>query len=1272
MKKFKILVALSLVFIFQEINATIDTTSTQTIVWSQMNNSYITSGADLYFDSSKDMGKTGLIPYFYLEIPLNDGQEISNIELIEIVEEGVMVQADLLEILKLELEESYNVTHITKKRNNKNFVALHFPAVISSQLKGVVNRLRSFKIIYEISENRSTFNKSKSLVSFPVESAMKIGKWYQFELQNPGIYKISFEDLSNAGIDIAGFSSNDFKMYGFGGMLSEKNSELEYGDIPEIAIQMFDGGDNSFDAGDYFLFYGQGPDTWKFNQSSNSFSHQINIYERKSFYYFVLSQGNGKRIATLNSNADFDASFSSFIDYAFIEDEEVNLITSGRRWFGDVFEFTTNYTYNFNFDNIKPNSDIHINTVLAARSEVTSRFTVKALGETDLVNISSVSDGLYAGYANDGSSELNLKAGSNQENIAVEIDYNQPLSGSIGWLDYIEVQVERDLIFSNGQMSFRNPESIQANRISQFIIQNNSGVDPNIWDVTQVDHPAKINYSSAASQLRFNVPTNSLKEFIIFDNTNLLRPVFVKETPNQNLHGEINHEYIIISHPDFLSQANELADFHREHSGLDVFVTELEPIYHEYSSGRQDISAIRNFIRSVYINSSEDNKLKYVLFFGDASVDYFNRLDNNTNMVPTWQSFESFNPISSIATDDFFGYLDEDEGGNSSDEIDIGIGRFPVVNTAQAQDMVDKAIHYSTNSHATMKDWRNTICFIADDEDRNLHVQQANDLSILVDSIHPIANLDKIFVDAYKQETSPAGQRYPEVNEAINQRLDKGALIISYTGHGGELGWGQERFLGIPDINSWTNYDRLPVFLTATCEFARYDDPKRVSAGELILLNNKGGSISLFTTSRATYASSNFTVSSNFYKIALTKENGSYLSMGEILKRTKLASGSGVNVTKFVLLGDPALKIAIPQKNVVVTSVINNGSEARVDTINALSNITIAGEIRDETNQLLSDFNGTIYPTIYDKSQTKYTLGQDKNSFPYPFELRNNKLYRSTANVRKGKFEFTFVVPKDIAYTFGNGKISMYAENGEIDAAGYNNEIIIGGFDELASEDYHGPKIELYINNSNFVDGGTTDENPVLLAYVSDDYGINTTGNGIGHDISATLDGNPNEIKILNDYYIADANSYKSGVISFPYFNLENGPHTIELKLWDIHNNSNKASINFVVASSGTMALNALFNYPNPVSDYTTFSFEHNQSGEDLDVIIEIYSIDGKRVTSIEKRFTANSYRNNEIEWDATDESGAKISKGVYIYKVNLQNQSGAKASQTSRLVVIK
>lgn len=1233
------------------------------------NNSYHNNS--LYFNGAKSMGSTGLLPYFYIEIPLNENETIKNISISNRTEDSFLVDTSFYENVASEIKENYTPESYLTTINNKPAIVIFFSAIKTNILPMMLDRLISFDLNYEI-ETSISEKGIKKTTNFSEESVMKEGNWYQFKLNTSGIYKLTYEQLSAAGANLANFSASNIKVYGFGGMLSELNNDFRHPDIPEVALKMVDGGDGIFGPGDYFLFYGEGPDSWVYNPFEQIFNHRLNIYSRESYYYVVLSNGEGLRIQQEGSAANANFTVTTFTDYAFKEDETYNLINSGRRWFGDKFEFTTDYNYNFNFDNIVSGSNVYIKTVAAARSTVTSRFNINCLDQANSINISAIPSGSYPSYAVGGDVSWQFNYTGNSKTLPISLSYNQPLTGSVGWLDYIEVNVNRQLIFSGNQLAFRNPLTIKPGRISEFVLQNNSGNDIEIWDISQKTIPKKINYTSSGSNLKFSVATDELKEFLAFNTSSALQLEFVKKIENQNLHAEIGHDYIIISHPDFLDQAEELAQFHRDNSQLDVFVTTLDPIYNEFSSGKQDVSAIRDFIKCVYDQSPSGKRLKYLLLFGDASMDYLKRKDINTNMVPTWEAYESFNPISSISTDDFFGFLDDNEGDLLYDEVNIGIGRFPVVNATEAQQMVDKIKRYKSNHSEVMADWRNDICFIADDEDGNLHIDQANDLSILVDSIYPVGNLDKIFVDAYQQESTPAGQRYPKANEAINERVDKGALIIGYTGHGGEVGWGQERYLDVPDILSWTNYNKLPVFLTATCEFARYDDPDRVSAGELIFLNSKGGGISLFTTARATYAGSNFVVSTNFYQTALKKTGGKYPTMGDIIKATKISSGSGENVMKFILLGDPALTINMPENQVNITSIVNNAIDQETDTIKALSHITVKGNVSNEQNQIMSQFNGYVYPTIYDKPSKITTLSNDDGSPAYEFELQKNILYKGKADVIDGEFEFSYIVPKDIAYKYGNGKISLYAENSETDAAGFDKDIIIGGYDENFTEDEKGPEITLFINNNEFIPGGITDENPVLIAYVTDDNGINTTGNGIGHDITAILDGDENNVKILNNYYVADANSYKSGAISFPYFKLSDGDHRLELKVWDIHNNSNKASIDFVVASSANMALEELFNYPNPLIDYTTFSFEHNQADENLNVTIDIFSLDGKLVTKIEEKLLTDGYRNNQIQWDATDEEGNRITKGMYIYRVSVMTESGKEAQKTAKLVVIK
>ncbi len=638
----------------------------------------------------------------------------------------------------------------------------------------------------------------------------------------------------------------------------------------------------------------------------------------------------------------------------------------------------------------------------------------------------------------------------------------------------------------------------------------------------------------------------------------------MRKIENQNLHGAGPRDMIIITHPLFREQADRLAAFHEERDNLTVLVTEIGDVYNEFSSGAQDITAIRNFMKLLYDSAPAGEEPRYLLLFGDASFDYKDRIENNSNYVPTWEDEESLVIVYSIASDDYYGFLD----GPGDNMLDIGIGRLPVQTVEQAIVAVDKIIHYATNTSLTMKDWRNYVCFVADDEDGNLHLRQAEEMAAFIDTNYGVYNIDKIYVDAFPQVSTPGGQRAPDVNKAINSRIDKGSLIMNYTGHGGEVGWGHERFLENSDINSWTNYDHMPIFITATCEFSRYDDPERVSAGEYAYLNPQGGAIAMFTTARATFGGSNFNLNTALFDYMFELNGEEYYRFGDLIRLAKNNGGVDGNDKKFILLGDPALHLAYPMHDVVTTRINNEEVSSTPDTLQALSKITVEGEVINPLGGG-DGFSGTLYSIVYDKPSKVTTLATDPTSYVNTFDFQNNVLYKGKAQVNDGKFSFTFIVPKDIAYQYGFGKISYYAANETEDAHGFYRNILVGGLDQLAEPDVNGPSVELFINDEYFAFGGITDENPDMLAFVSDASGINTVGTGIGHDIVAILDGNTDKPIILNDFYESDLNSYTSGTIRYPFHNLEEGLHTLSLKVWDVFNNSAEAYLEFTVVSSG-------------------------------------------------------------------------------------------------------
>jgi len=528
-----------------------------------------------------------------------------------------------------------------------------------------------------------------------------------------------------------------------------------------------------------------------------------------------------------------------------------------------------------------------------------------------------------------------------------------------------------------------------------------------------------------------------------------------------------------------------------------------------------------------------------------------------------------------------------------------------------------------------------------------------------------------VFFDAFKQESTPGGARYPDVNEAINEAVDKGSLIVNYTGHGGETGWGHERVLKVFDVNSWSNTTGFPLFVTATCEFSRFDDPGRTTAGELVLLNSSGG-IGLLTTVRLVFSSPNFTLNQTFYNEVFTKTNNEYPTIGEIFMNVKnnASNVSNPNNRNFTLLGDPALRLAYPIHNVATTK-INGVNVSPNDTLKALSKVTIEGEVRDASGNKLTNFNGLIYPIVFDKPKQIVSLANDGGT-PFTFDLQTSKLFKGKVSVNNGDYSYTFVVPKDISYNYGQGKLSYYAENQVEDANGYYTNFYIGGTADNYESDNIGPEIELFMNDENFVFGGITDEKPILLANISDVHGINMVGNGIGHDIIAVLDDKTEESFILNDFYEADLNSYQNGKVYFPFNDLEEGRHKLTLKVWDVYNNSSEATIEFVVVKTKDIVLEKVYNYPNPFTTYTEFWFEHNQPGKQLYAQVQIFTVSGKLVKTLDKHILNEGFRSTSITWDGLDEYGDRIGRGVYVYRLKVRTENYSVAEKYEKLVILR
>ena len=1142
--------------------------------------------------------------------------------------------------------------------------------ISGSKMHQMIQRyfLRRFVIVILVFFICSPAVKSRAQGSFAQNSVLSAGNWYKFSVSADGIYRLTYTDLKNAGVPVGSINPKNIRIYGNGGgMLPESNDSARIDDLIENPIFVYSQADGQFNNGDYILFYGSGPDRWKYSQTDNVYHHIKNIYSDMSCYFLNCDQGVGKRIQTEPFNhSSADAVYTNFNDYTAYDRDDSNLINSGRIWYDkETFDVTTSRNYSFTFPNLDSGSPITITLNAASRSmDVSSYFNLNADGRLlTSLSIDPVTDQFDYNYAFNGT--VSKPYSTSNQTININLVYNPMVSGAVGYLNYFELNAKRLLTMTGTQMNFRNAASWKTNRVSEFQVSS-QGQALTIWDVTLPYDVRNLETQQNGNTFSVRLPTDTLREFIAFDGSAFNTPGFVGTIPNQNLHNLSDIDYVIISYPDFTGQAERLANFHRTYSGLNVYVTTPDKVYNEFSSGVQDITAFRDFMRMLYTQPSSGHGIKYLLLLGDASYDYKNRVQNNTNFIPSYQSQESLSPIDSYVSDDYYGLL---KGGNSADSMFIGIGRFPVRTSQDAMNAVDKIIHYSSNSDSVESDWRNLVTFVADDQDNGGGDTFMDNSESLASMISPKYNIDKIYLDAYTQISTPGGARYPDVNVAINQRIAKGTLLINYIGHGGELGWAHERVLEVPDIQNWTNYNKLPVFLTGTCEFSRMDDPARISAGEYVFLNPNGGGIALFTTTRATFGSENLSILTNFYSHLFEKINGEYHRMGDLIRLSK--TNSDPNTRKFVLLGDPALMIAYPNLNVVTTSIKTGTPPVENDTLKALTLVTVEGEVHEGSN-LAPDFNGTLLPTIFDKTSLIITKANDQLAPPFPFYLRKNIVYSGKSNITNGKFSFTFIVPKDIDYHYGIGRISYYASGNTTDANGYDESVIAGGYDNNAVTDTTGPSLALYMNDRDFKNGGICNQSPVLLADVGDESGINTVGNGIGHDITAILDGDTKNPMILNDYYVTDLDTYAKGVIQYPLFSLADGSHHLDVKIWDVYNNSTQAGIDFMVASTASFTLDQVMNYPNPFHNHTTFSFQTNQTDNNLGIDIRIYSIYGELEKTFKTTIYSGGYRVEPFAWDGRSDSGVLLGAGIYVYHINVTLPDGSTVVKSAKLVFLR
>ncbi|MEP5612113.1 MAG: type IX secretion system sortase PorU [Cyclobacteriaceae bacterium] len=1094
--------------------------------------------------------------------------------------------------------------------------------------------------------------------SYAQPSVLSAGNWYKVGVVETGMYKLTRADLQSLGLNVGTLDPRKIAIYGNGvkGILPQANAKERPIDLVENAIMISGESDGSFDESDFILFYAVGPD--KIEWSPEGFEFEKNIYAETAYYFLTIEETNGKRVESKASLSGSGTLVSTFDDHLFFEEDVNNILSSGREWYGELLSDGEIVNHAYQVPGAASEFSIKFRGVSQVATLNTFDITANgnSVGAVDLSSIPSGDGTTYSIKAREGVGTFVIPQ---TEELNLQITFDGNIPSARGFIDRYDVTFKRALALYNSHTIFRHTENLGE----LLNYQISSGTNALVWNVSDPTNVASQQFEVSETIASFQSQASEVEEFVTFIPEDLSSPTLFGSVANQDLRGDTNYEAVIVSGDEFLVAAERLAQFHTNHDGLSIKIVSPTQIYNEFSSGRQDVTAIRDYAKHIY---EVGGQLKYLLLFGDCSFDYKERENNNTNFVPTYESRDSFHPIFSHSSDDYFGFFEDSEGewieSSAGDHtMEIGIGRLPAKSAAEAKTMVDKIIYYSTSPN-TLGKWRNQISYLADDGDGNTHASHAEQLSELVDTTFSQYRIEKILLDSFEQEVTANNDEFsPETTRALKTRIKEGTFSINFIGHGNEKLWMSEQVLTNSVIDKFTNLDKMPIFITATCEFGRYDDPSVESGAEKLLLNENGGAIALLTTSRPVFASTNFELNEAFHRNVFRKIDGQFQRLGDIIRITKNEGLQGPVNRNFTLLGDPMLMPAFPQLDVII-----NELEAQIDTLSALEEVTFTGQV-ERNGGVETNFNGIVDIVILDEKQNFKTKGQE--SSPYNYTVRSNALFRGEATVKDGLFSFTFLVPKTITYQFNVGKMSLYAwdEQQNIDASGSSRAFVMGGTNLNSEDNAVPPTIEMFLNDKSFKNGSTVSGSSILFAEISDENGITTTGNGLVQGITLLL----NEESInLNQFYSADLDTYKSGRIAYPIQDLAPGNYTATLQAYDTHNNLATREIQFVVSEESFISLFNTMTYPNPSFGETTFSFEHDREEEDLEVSLVVYNSHADIVYSGVYEYE-NSKRLVELEWLNTTNSGQPLNQGVYFYRVIIRSRSDGAVKEIANKLVI-
>ncbi len=1079
-------------------------------------------------------------------------------------------------------------------------------------------------------------------------SPLATGQWWSLEVHTSGIYRVGVAEVPS----LQGAAVDQIGLYGSGGAaLPLDNSLLPDDALRPLPIEVVDNNGNGiFDSGDEVHFFGEGTGRWLYSDAERRWEHVQHPYSTANRYYLTTTAAAPARVATSRVPTP-DTAMSDYTAVARHENDLENILESGQLWMGEKFS-TTVTSRSIALALPAGSGAVSMRYALASVASVTCAFRVQCgtYSQTHYITPSTVYTTVLESMGQAGTAPT------------FDITYLPNEGTANGYLDYIELNASAPLTFGGGQTLVRNARGIGHN----VGYSCTGGGAMRVWDVSDACDVRELTVSGG----QWSDVVDEAKTYALFDGTAYLTPAAVEAVANQDLHGMSAKDYVVVCHPELLPQAERLATLHAVVDGLDAVAVTDRQVYNEFSSGKTDPLAIRAFMRHLR-NAYPDHAPRYLTIMGKATYDPRDingtASANGITTVAIYQTYSSFDDEgNSYCSDDIIGYLDDNETGSATQTIDIAIGRLPAKNIAEATLLVDKIEAYmmrrdlDDTTSTNPGDWRNYVALLADDADPShpgdtIFVHSSEYAAQQIKLRYPNINIDRLYADAYHQQSGAIGSFYPDLNNALRQRINYGCLLLNYIGHGSTRYIGTERYIESSDIATYTNRDRLPLVVTSTCSYGRHDSPTEMCGAELFVLAETGAIAVVSATRKVSHVQ-------RFNTDIITGVLDTANTIGDALRIARNRTAVSMS---FCLIGDPALRLCLPRNRVVVSHINGHPVGDAADTATVLSEVTVGGEVQDAYGQLLTDFDGMVYPIVYDREMRSHTLANDNPGTEVSFMQQKSILYKGTAIVSGGRFEYTFTVPRDVAYQYDYGKLSHYARSGNDDAAGSYTNILFGGLDTTAVIGDARPEIRLFMGDTNFRDGGITDAEPMLLALLRDSVGINAVGTGLGHDITAVVDGNPGSLIVLGDMYEPDPGDSRSGTVRYTLTGLTPGVHTLTLKAWNIWGNSATADIRFCVTTTDTMQMSSLSVSPNPAATTATFHYETNSPDAIATAELQIYSASGARIATLVPTVQSGSYVVGPVVWNV-----GGVRPGIYMARMLVTTTDGATHQSTAKVAV--